>query len=70
MSPLRAKRKAAGLSAQELAARVGMNWQRLARIERGYLKLRVEDVLVLAAELGCEVSELMPPVVRKTPVAS
>jgi len=70
MSPLRAKRKDAGLSLQALAARAGMSWSRLSRIERGDLKLRVDDVLVLAAVLGCEASDLMPPVVRKTPAAS
>ncbi len=66
MTPLRAKRQAAGLSLRQLAARVGMTAERLCRLELEQTWLRVDDVLRIAAELGCEASEIMPPVVRRT----
>lgn len=70
MSPLRAKRLEAGLTLTELAKRAHMTHDKLSRLERGIYKLTVDDVLRLASELGCEASEIMPPVPRKVPTAS
>ncbi len=70
MSPLRARRLQAGMTLTELARRADMVPERLSRLERGLQKLTVDDVLRLAFELGCELSEIMPPPMRKVPHAS
>ncbi len=70
MSPLRVKREQAGLTLRELARRADMVPERLSRLERGLQKLTVDDVLRLAFELGCELSEIMPPPMGKVPHAS
>lgn len=70
MSPLRTKRLEAGLTLSKLSSQANMSINRLSRLERGLYKLTVNDVLRLAAELGCEASEIMPPVPRKVQNAS
>ena len=60
MSLLREKREQAGLSLTELAARAHMIPSKLSRLENGILKLKVEDLLVLARALGCQARELIP----------
>lgn len=60
MSPLRAKREQAGLTLTELATRAHMELSKLSRIERGILKLKVEDLQILARVLGCDTGEIMP----------
>ncbi len=68
MHPLRARRKHAGLSITELAARVGLSHSQLAAIELGKSRMRVEEMIALAAELGCELAEIIPPdLLRKAP---
>ncbi len=70
MSPLRSRRLQAGMTLTELARRADMVPERLSRLERGLQKLTVDDVLRLAFELGCELSEIMPPPRHKVPNAS
>ncbi len=40
-------------------------WQ-IADLERGAKRMRVEEMLALAAELGCELSEILPPALART----
>jgi len=54
----------------QLAARANMDIAKLSRIERGLYNLSVKDLLRLAAELGCEASEILPPPQRWEPAAS
>ncbi len=61
MSLLKAKRQQAGLSVSELARRVNMGMTRLWKIENGELRLKVDDVARLARALGCQPSDLIPP---------
>ncbi len=65
MHPLRVKRKQAGLTIGALAARAGLSQKQLERIERGESRMRVEETLRLAAELGCELSEIIPPTTKR-----
>jgi len=62
MSPLRAKREQAGLTVTALALRAGMLTSKLSRLERGILKLKVDDLLVLAEVLDCDVHDLIATV--------
>jgi transcriptional regulator with XRE-family HTH domain len=69
MSPLRAKREQAGLTVTALAARAGMLPSKLSRLERGLLKLKVDDLLVLAEVLECDVPDLIPAGEPRVPAA-
>jgi len=69
MSPLRAKREQVGLTVTGLAARAGMLPSKLSRLERGLLKLKVDDLLVLAEALACDVPDLIPAGEPRVPVA-
>ena len=69
MSPLRAKREQTGLTVTELAARAGMIPSKVSRVERGILKLTVDDVLIFARVLRCEPGELMPKIAEESIVA-
>jgi transcriptional regulator with XRE-family HTH domain len=60
MSLVRRKREEAGLTQTEVAKRAHMTGSKLSKIESGALKLKVDDVLVLARALGCKPSELIP----------
>ncbi len=66
MHPLRAKRKKAGLSVSELGRRVGLTRHQIERIERGEIRMLVPHMLLLAGELGCELSEIIPPAMART----
>ena len=74
MSLLTKKRKEAGLSMTDCAQRADMDLSKLSRLEHGHLKLKVNDVLVLARAIGCKPSELIPDLdddpVALTPVAT
>ena len=59
MYSLRAKRQQAGLTMTELATRAGLELSKLSRLERGILKLKVDDLIALAEVLGCDVNELI-----------
>ena len=62
MSKLQEKRKAAGFSQSQLAARVGMSVRTLQYYEQGAMdinKAAVETVYRLAVVLGCAVEDLI-----------
>jgi transcriptional regulator with XRE-family HTH domain len=57
-SPLRARRIAAGVEAQALAARLGISPRHLWNIEGGHRGLSARVARAAARELGCEPSDL------------
>lgn len=57
---LREWRKAAGLSLEELAHRVGSTTATLSRYERGQRSLTVDLLVQLAPQLGCKPADLLP----------
>lgn len=62
MSKLQERRKAAGLSQSQLAAKLSMSVRTLQHLERGSLdinKAAAVTVYRLAQELGCEVVDLL-----------
>lgn len=62
MSRLQERRKAAGLSQSQLAAKMSMSVRTLQHLERGSLdinKAAAVTVYRLAQELGCEVVDLL-----------
>ena len=60
MSLLTKKREEAGISMTVCAQRAGMDLSKLSRLEHGHLKLKINDVLLLARAIGCRPSELIP----------
>lgn len=60
MSLITQQRKAVGLSLRACAHLAGMDHAKLFRLEHGHLKLKVNDVLLLARAIGCKPSELIP----------
>lgn len=62
MSLLTKKREEAGLSMTKLAARAKMDLSKLSRLEHGQLKLKVNDVLILARAIGCKPQDLIPDI--------
>ncbi len=62
MSLVKRIREQAGLSQAEVAKRANMTASKLSKIENGFLKLKVDDVLLLARALGCKPSELIPDI--------
>jgi len=57
-------RKEAGLTLHQLAAKSGVNYQKIWQIERGKIKpehIMTRTALKLAAALGCEVKDLLAP---------
>ncbi len=64
-SHLRALRKTKGLTQAELAARVGVDQTRIAKIERDPLSVSVKQLLQILSALGVQLSlEPMPPTHR------
>ena len=62
MNKLQERRKAAGLSQSQLAAKVPMSVRTLQHLERGSLDINKAAALTvyrLAQELGCEVVDLL-----------
>ena len=62
MSKLQERRKAAGLSQSQLAAKLPMSVRTLQHLERGSLDINKAAALTvyrLAQELGCEVVDLL-----------
>lgn len=62
MNKLQERRKAAGLSQSQLAAKLSMSVRTLQHLERGSLdinKAAAVTVYRLAQELGCEVVDLL-----------
>ena len=59
MSLLTKYREAAGLTKTECAKRAGMDLSKLSRLEHGHLRLKVDDVVILARVLGCHVEDLI-----------
>ena len=57
---IREWRKAAGLSLEELAFRVGSTNPTLSRYERGQRSLTVDLLVQLAPHLGCRPADLLP----------
>lgn len=57
---LREWRKAAGLSLEELAFRVGSTTATLSRYERGQRSMTVDLLVQLAPQLGCRPADLLP----------
>lgn len=62
-SALRRIRLKVGMTMTELAARTAMDLSKISRIENGHLRLKVDDVLILAKALGCEPVDLLPSLV-------
>jgi transcriptional regulator with XRE-family HTH domain len=60
-SNVRALRERAGLSQDELAARVAISQPKLSRVERGFLSLTDDERLAIATELGVEPDALSAP---------
>lgn len=58
LANLRALRERAGLSQDELAARVSISQSKVSRIERGYLRADLEERERLASALGVELDAL------------
>ena len=57
---LREWRKAAGLSLEELAARVGTNNTTLSRYERGLRSVTIDLLEQIAPHLECKAADLLP----------
>ena len=57
---LREWRKAAGLSLEELAHRVGSTTATLSRYERGQRSMTLDLLVQLAPHLGCKPADLLP----------
>lgn len=59
---LRQRRIRAGLNQGDLAERTGLSQSYISLLERGVKKKPTARTLgIIARELGCEVSDLMPP---------
>jgi len=58
---LRWRRRAAGLSVEELATAAGCSKGHISMIENGHRDARTPTLVAIARALGCEISELMPP---------
>ena len=56
---IRSARKAAGLTLDELAAKVGVSTPHLSEMERGIKSVSVERLHKIAEALGCHVFELL-----------
>jgi transcriptional regulator with XRE-family HTH domain len=59
LTALKALRERAGLSQDELAAKVSISQSKLSRIERGYLHAKTHECERLARALGVTVGALM-----------
>lgn len=64
---LRARRKAAGLSQEELAAAVGCTYQAVGAWERGDVLPTAERLPALAEALGCSIDDLYRKYEEKDP---
>jgi len=60
LHPLRAWRKAAGLTQAALAARAGIRTATVAEIERRTTDPRLSTLTALAAALGLEIGDIVP----------
>ena len=69
MSLIAQKRKKVGLSLRACAQRAWIDPSKLSRLEHGKLKLKVNDVLLLARAIGCKPSELIPELDEETPTS-
>lgn len=59
LASLKTLRERAGLSQDELAARVSISQSKLSRIERGFLHAKTQECERLAKALGVTVAALM-----------
>lgn len=67
MSRVAEKRKEAGLSMTEVARRAHMLVTKLWKIEHGELRLKADDVPVLAKAIGCDPRDLLPCLPEEEP---
>lgn len=51
---------------EELALRIGSNFQAIGKIERGETRLRLDHIVVIAQALRCHPAELVPDVLMLT----
>jgi transcriptional regulator with XRE-family HTH domain len=58
---IRARRRAAGMSQDELADRCGVSFQQMQKYERGLNRVSVSRLVHIAHALGCRVGELAGP---------
>ncbi|MBR2800311.1 MAG: helix-turn-helix transcriptional regulator [Oscillospiraceae bacterium] len=65
MSEIRARRQAKGLTQAQLASRVGVQLNTIARYEAGLRHPRAETVVLLARALDCEVEDLVQEQLEK-----
>lgn len=56
---LRRRRQAAGLTGQELAARVGIHSAHLSKVELGHKELSIGKLQAVARALACSTDELL-----------
>ena len=57
---IRAERKALNFSQDALALACGIDRSYMGRIERGEVNITIEKLYVIASELGCNPSTLLP----------
>lgn len=70
-TPLRARRKALGLSAEQVAVAINSNVQRIYDLERGRVIARLAEARLLAVALNCTTEDIFPTdiVTSETPAA-
>jgi transcriptional regulator with XRE-family HTH domain len=56
---MRSRRKLLDLSQEELAAKSGMHWTFIARVERAETSVTLRSIVKIAKGLGCKAAELM-----------
>lgn len=61
---IRARRKAVGVTQEALAKALGLTFQQVQKYERGSNRVSASKLYEAAAFLGCEISELFPPIER------
>lgn len=61
MYDIRTARKAAGLTQENLAKRIGVNRATLSKYESGYIEPSISKLAEIADALACPLYELLPP---------